>query len=299
MTIRTIALGICSVLLAVCCAIGYLATKETYDLFARSPAEQATIVGVRPGPERVEVRFSLIEAGKRVVHDSRVPSGGPRLQVGQRVKVHRHANVPSRFRLAIALDDERPSPWLAAGTLAFLGLAGYVLILYPRRVRQRRAARTSGLDVIVDSLSRTRNLNLGVGIGLVAFGGMLIWLQIDSRNVAQWVMVGALALLFLVIGGLGMWRGLRQLNPRRNALMRVIEEHPEQIVSVTVQIVTTEGVPQSAMSLVDLRLAGGSRHALQVAEDDRDLLLDELARRAPQAFGDQPPPAADLNFPAQ
>jgi hypothetical protein len=280
--LRVILLAVCCFLLAACCLIGYLATRESYQKFAEGRPAQGTVVSVRSGDERplVKVRLRGI-AGAPVVHVANTTSRDLALSVGQVVQLRSHRSSAQHVMLESDLASIAPSIWLLIGLGGCLALGGYILSL-PGQARRRRMARTSSLDVIVESLRRTRNLQLGMGTFLTACGIGAVFLILEE-NTATKVMMGALIALFVGVGALMLRRGLGLLVPERSWIMKVILEEPARIAWIYQQVFTSEGVAATANYNVAINLTDGRLHSLSVNADDADGLIAELSRRAPGA----------------
>ena len=288
MNARSVVLAICCLLFAAVFTIVYLAKQDTYELFTGGEHVAGTVVRVsKNDPPLLRVRYTGAD-GKTEEDTSEMTSGAnAQLQPGDPVEILRHRNVPSRIALADAVEASKPSPLLFAGTAVFVLLGGYVLFL-PRLRAARRARRTSGLDVITDSLRRTRAVNLAVGGGIAAFGAFMVWLAATGAdrtatrgtNIGIGIFGGFTALLGLFM--LSRVWGLRSI--RGSEILRTIEETPQEIAWIYEQVVQTRGAGEiSAQSFIYVWFASGKSYTISVEREDARLLLDELVRRAPHA----------------
>lgn len=289
MNARSIILAITCALAASIFAIYFLATKETHDAFAEGPLVRATVVRVRQvDPPRVTVKFTPPQGKAQESSCELCGSGDAKLKPGDAVDIHLHKNSSDRVATKRGLAENDPSPAILLGTLAFLALGGYLLFL-PRLQAKRRAARTSALDVLTDSLRRTRTQLLSVGLGIVAFAGFMIWLGASGAdrtastgtNIAIAVIGGVFAIFGLLIAARG-W-ALRSIEG--SWIMQLILQRPQEIVwmyELVVQHAVAGDV--SATSSVFLWFADGRSYSISVQREDARALLDELSRRAPNAL---------------
>lgn len=289
MNARSIILAITCVLAASVFAIYFLATKETHDMFAEGKRVRAEVVRVRPGdPPRVSVRFEDAKGKEQESGCELTGEADAKLEPGDEVDVYIHQRSPSRVATKRGVAENEPSPAILLGTAGFLALGVYVLFR-PRLQARRRAARTNSLDVITDSLRRTRNQMSMVGLGIVAFAGFMIWLGVSGAdktatqgtNIAVAVIGGIFAVFGLFIAG----RGLALLSIDRSWIMRLIVERPQEIAWIYEHVVQHAVAGEvSAMSSVFLWFQDGRSYSVAVEREDARALLDELSRRAPQAL---------------
>jgi hypothetical protein len=286
MKTRSYVLAFCCFLGAAAFAIAYLGIRETYVLFATGQPAEATVVAVRSGSQRPGVQVAYRDRGREV--RAWAEECSPRelsLSAGQLVTIRKHRNVPSRIMLQTSLPDQAPSPWLLvclAGSLALTGYCG----ARPALARRRRLRRTSPIDIIVDSLARTRVANLWLGFGLGGFGAFIAVISVqqhDEVGVAGLVVLGLLAVCCLGLGVMGLRVAFGLIPLGRSWVLRVLERQPAELAWFYKSITRTEGVAASVMTTIELRFADGRHHSLQVENDDADPLIAELARRAPHA----------------
>lgn len=287
MNARSILLAIACLLVTAVFVIYYLATKETHDLFAEGTPIRATVVKVKRG-DRPGVLLKTTDKGKAEETWSELVSEiEPSWKPGATVDALRHRNVSSRVALKGAVEDSEPSPFILVAGLSFVALGGYVLFLPKMRAR-RRAQRTSGLDVLVDSLRRTRTLTLVVGGGITAFAGFMIWLGASGadRTASAGTNIGVIVLgaLFALVGLAIMGRawGLRSI--RGSWIMTTIERRPGEIAWLYEHVVRSVAAPEaSATSTIHVWFTDGKSYAISVEREDAAPLMNELSKRAPHA----------------
>ncbi len=289
MNARSIILAVTCVLIASVFAIWFLATKETHDMFAEGEKVTATVVRVKPGdPPKVTVKLDDAEDDDAERGCELTAPADGKLDPGDEITVYVHKRSPFRVATARGLAASDPSPAVLLGTAGFLGLGVWVLF-GPRRAAKRRASRTSSLDVLTDSLRRTRALSLVTGVGIVAFGGGMIWLGASGadRTASTGTNVGVAVLggVFAVFGALIAGRGLRLLSIDRSWIMQVILQRPHEIAWIYELVVRSEvGGDVSATSNVHLWFRDGRSYSIAVEREDARALIAELSRRAPQAL---------------
>ena len=287
--LRSIILAITCVLAASVFAIYFLATKETHDLFAEGPLVRATVVRVKKSdPPRVTVKFTPPSGKAQESTCELTAEADAKLKPGDAVDVHLHERSPGRVATKRGVAESDPSPAILLGTVACLALGGYLLFL-PRLQARRRAARTSPLDVITDSLRRTRTLTLSVGFGIVAFGAFMIWLGASGAdrtattgtNIAVAVIGGIFAAFGLFIAARGF--GLRSIEG--SWIMEIILQRPQEIAWIYEQVVQHAVAGDvSAMASVYLWFNDGRSYNIAVQREDAAPLIGEISRRAPHAL---------------
>jgi hypothetical protein len=285
---RSAILAFTCLLMASVFTIYYLGTKEGTDAFMEGTPIKATIVKIKKG-RRPGVMVSYVDKGKTVEAWSELADelDLSSLKPGKVVSALRHRRSPSRVAIKRAVIAAEPSPLLFLGTAGFLALGVYVLFL-PKIRAARRAKRTSGLDVIVDALSRTRTTSLVIGGGIAAFGASMIWLGASGAdrtasagtNIGVGVFGG-----FTVLVGLFILRMAWQLRSIRGSwIMEVIERRPGEIAWIYQHVVRSVAAPDaSATYNVHMWFADGKSYSIAVEREDAEALLDELSRRAPHA----------------
>lgn len=289
MNARSILLAITCVLVASVFAIYFLATKETHDLFAEGASVRATVVRVtKSDPPKVSVKYTTPQGKAQESTCEFTAAADRRLKPGDPVDIHLHQRSPGRVATKRGVAESDPSPAILLGTVAFLALGGYVLFL-PRLQARRRATRTSPLDVITDSLRRTRTLTFSVGLGIVAFAGFMIWLGVSgadrTASTGTNIAVAVIGGIFAVFGLLIVARGFGLLSIEGSWIMQLILQRPQEIVWIYEQVVQHAVAGDvSAMSSVYLWFADGRSYNISVQREDARALLSELSRRAPHAL---------------
>ena len=286
---RSILLGICSVLAAAACTIAFLALQDSHALFSANGVVPATVVRAIPGKDRGSVVVSLVDQGKRreLSLENVTADEARALKPTDNVEVMRHQRSPDRVSLRVSVERAKPSWTVAGAAVIFFLLASY-LFVRPKLRRLRRARRTGPLDIVLDAVRDTRTtgfaLSLFVFLPLGALIIAALFFDDQPPGVAGLVVLG---LLFVVSTMLGLWqlaRSLRMLDLKRSPVFRLIAETPERIGWVYAHVVTTNGVQATAFVTLQLWLTDGSHTTLAVDPADKDELIHEIAHRAPRAL---------------
>jgi hypothetical protein len=179
-----------------------------------------------------------------------------------------------------------PTPFLLVGTVVCLLLTVYAFML-PSLRRRRAANRTSGLDVIVDSLKRTRLIMSCIAVGGLAVGGFCVWLGASGvdKTATRGTNIGIMTFGALMIA-LGLFMAVRTRlweSARNSWVMKRIEEQPETIAWFYRYVVTTS-IPGTETVSLFLHFTDGKFFSMQMAPEDVGFLEVEIRKRATKAL---------------
>ncbi|MBS1122735.1 MAG: hypothetical protein H6Q90_4963 [Deltaproteobacteria bacterium] len=274
-------------LVTLACGIAFAAIYDNYTLFRDGGRATATVVKAEP-PRRdgtLWVTTHYRDGDRDQKWSFPVTAGDPRAQLGATVELALHRNNGSA-KLVSAIEAERPSWWVAV-----VGAAALVLGVWtwrvPRRAAVRRAARRDPLEAVVDAAALSRNLSLFAGVFMVLAGaGMAVipWVDRDAKLGAT-IFLEILAALSIGFGVMALVRAYRLRNPRRNELFALIVEHPQDIAWCYVHELRSRAGAKLAYQ-AHVWKADGKLAFLAMAHEDVDVVMAEIARRAPHArFG--------------
>lgn len=286
---RSILLGIGSLLACAACTIAFLALTESYELFSANGVVPATVVRSIAGKNKASVVVSMMSEGKQreLSLENVSPDEARALKPTDAALVMVHKNVPSRVSLRVSVLRDRPSWTLAGAAAVFLVLALY-LFMRPQLRKRRRARRTDSMEIVLDAIRDTRTtgfaLSLFVFLPLGALIIAALFFDEQRPGTGGLVVLGLLFVITMLLGLWQLWRAVGMLNPRRSPEYRLLTETPERIGWVYAQVVTTNNVAASAFVTLQLWLTDGSHTTLAVDTADKDALIDEIAHRAPRAL---------------
>lgn len=267
-------------LVTVACSIAFLAMWDEYTAYRDAPRATATVTKIAPySKKHVEATLGYATPAGEKREMRTWPEIGAGTQVGDTVEL---AVSRRGVKRVDAIAGDRPPLALVPGAIAGLVL-GVWIWLSPRRERLRRAARTSPLDIFIDGARRTRNTAIGAVAMFVVFAGFFaVVLAADgdatsTERIVVAALIGCCALVALVFGR----KALQLRDPRNNTLVDLVENHPHDIV----QFWIVETRVKNAGTVLDaqIKTAQGKTEQMRLVPEDADLVMAELARRAPQA----------------
>jgi hypothetical protein len=280
-------LAVCAWLGALACGIAYLGMREAYVNLADGTRVTATVVKVevhddwyRADLEYIDPvgRYGKEKGGREEFYDTGTGTP-PAVGATMPIVLDERAAFPHHVS---EIEEERPSIFLPLGAVACLGL-GVWLWLAPRRAAKVRAARTGPMDVVYESLARTRNVSYGLAVFLVLAGGFMVLVAFADPDAKVGVMAFILVLAALCLGlaGFSLRQGYRLRDPRHNHVVDLLERRTHDLAWFHIREVRSRGVSVEDVMLwgANGKLAG----AIRLVPEDRDALLDEIARRAPHA----------------
>lgn len=270
------ALAVAAWLLAICFLLPTAAAYEDYTLFRDGTRVHATVVEAQVrGQRHVAATLRWDDTDWRV-YTSGTPS---QFAVGRTVDVLLHDNNREPI-LARDLDEQLPSPWLVVAALASIGV-GVFLWRVPSRAAARRARRIDAMEAIVEAAARTRNTCLGYGLGLAPAAALVAILpRLSSAGPGAVIFLELLAAVTLACAAYLLVRAWRLRDPRSNPIVELVLARPQDLASYEVQEVKVKGF--STLSL-RLRERDGTQAQLAIVQEDVDVVIGELARRAPDA----------------
>ncbi len=271
------------VLGTVCFALPYAVTSSEYHALLTAPHATGTVVGVEPWGKHIAVRIKYQHRGP----DSKlypeelttypVVEQAASFAVGEPVDLidGRETILPDK------LSREAPSPILLAGAIACaLGLLGS-LVLHVR-LRLPRDPRTA-LEVIGVALARTRNVRLAGAMMFTMLGALFAVVPFaDAEGSAgERLGIGVLALATLGVAGVFARIAYRLRDVEHNPIVDLIEHRSQDIAWFYVQ--RTRG--RYGVEVTDAMIWKTDRKvvSIRVVPKDSDIILAELARRAPHA----------------
>ena len=269
-------LAACSWLAALCLAIFLAVAITDYTQFQFGDRATAKVV-------RIEGRRAVLAYDDQGRHEELNVKAAGR-HVGDTVTLL----VQSANR-QVRTQETNTFPVIATGVLALaLGLTIWLGVWLWRRpivAARRRAGRTGPLDSIVDAVARTRNLSYGLGGFLVAAAGFFILILFaDPEAKTQTGMavgIGVLTAVTLGFGILVLRRGYQLRDPRRNPIIELIEERPQDIGWIYVHRVVNRGIETLSIHMWN---RAGKNAPLAVVREDIDAVFTDLVRRAPNAL---------------
>jgi hypothetical protein len=268
-------------LLAIALAIPFLAMYETYSLYRDGDRVTATVESLEPRRASAIATLSYQVDGRADSTWLRVAPGDPAYAPGARVELVLHRNNGHAI-LASKVDDEKPSWLFLAGAIPMLPL-GIWIWLAPRRARRRRAGWKDALDPIVDGITRSRNMAIGL-VGFLLLAGPLIAIvpSFDAEATAGtlWALRGLGAVCVALAGYLAL-QAYKLRDPRKNHIVDLLTERPHDIAWFYVEEVQVRYGGKTRT--VRLWKTDGKQVAISLVAEDMDAILAEIARRAPHA----------------
>jgi hypothetical protein len=273
------ALAVCYWLVALCFGIAGAAALETYFLFRGGPRVEATVTRVEPRPSHWPVTVSYVLDGKPQETELNLTGVAPGDVLTLALHENNHEEILERD-----LGSKLPSIWVIVGLVLSIAL-GVFLWRLPTRQAKRRAKRTSVREVLVDAAARTRNMSIGLGIFLVLTGALFAIVPYFDREggVGAVIFIELLAALTVGLGGMLLVRAYRLRDPSNNPILDLIERRPDEIAWFHVLQVTSEGIQATESLNVQIWQSNGKVVGLALVRDDLDVVMAELARRAPHA----------------
>ncbi len=137
------------------------------------------------------------------------------------------------------------------------------------------------LDLVVRSIRRTRN-KLGCGLLLVlGIGVAMIVGGVVSDEAGIGIMIfGVVCVLLALLGGKMIWPNL---NPANSPLMKLLQEHPENIAWIYVSTDPGSGGVYGKSKNVTVNDTDKKAHTFSVKEKYLDELMETLKSYAPRA----------------
>lgn len=277
-------LGLCLLVLSQACLLAFFAQRDTYQRFAEGFPVEATVVRVS---ERSVLLNYTAENGQRIEQvgsDYLSAEQAAQLRPGQTVAALQMRGVPARVTLRDSLEQARPAPALLP--LTSLLLLGGVALLWPR---PPPSAPLSSAELVARALRSTRTTSLLLGLGLTAFGLLLIWLPLSGLDTTSkvgplWVVVvGGLVILPSLITGAVLLRQAWQLRTIDGSrLFTSLAHQPEQIVWAY-EFVAKMRYAGGRQSVLVLWFSDGQQERLFVTADEARELLADIAARVPTA----------------
>ena len=268
-------------LVAIALTIPFLALYETYSLYRDGDRVTATVDRLEPRRTSAIAYLKYQVDGRDDETWLRVAQGDPAYAPGARVELALHQNNGHAI-LASAVDDEKPTWLLLAGAIPMLPL-GIWIWLAPRRARKRRAGWRDALDPIVDGITRSRNMAIGlVGFLLLAGPAIAIVPSFDKEATAGalWGLRG-LGAVCIALAGFVAFQAWKLRDPRKNHIIDLLTQRPHEIAWFYVEEVQVRYGGKTRT--VRIWKTDGKQVAISLVVEDMDAILAEIARRAPHA----------------
>ncbi len=268
----------------VCFALPYAAIYDDYQSLRGAAHATGTVTSIEPHGKYVAVRLEYQHRGP----DSKLYPG--------EITVYPEVDKAASFAVGAKIDlidggtatilpdkleGRAPSPILLGGAIACaLGLLAS--IVFHVRLRLPRDPRTAR-EVIGVALARTRNVRLAGAMLLALLGALFAVVPFaDTEGSAgERIGLGVLALTTLGLAAVLARIADRLRDVERNPLVDLIERNPHDIAWFYLQ--QTRG--RYGVQVTDAMIWKTDRkvETIRVVTKDSDLILAELARRAPHA----------------
>jgi hypothetical protein len=268
-------------LVAIALTIPFLALYETYSLYRDGDRVTATVEKLEPRRSTAIATLRYQVGGRDDSAWLRVGLNDPAYAVGAKVDLALHANNGHAI-LASKVEDEKPTWLLLAGAAPMIAL-GVWIWLAPRRARKRRAGWKDALDPIVDGITRSRNMMIGlVGFLVLAGPAIAIVPSFDEEATAGalWALRG-LGAVSLALAVFLAFHAYKLRDPRKNHIVELLTQRPHEIAWFYVEEVRVRYGGKTRT--VRLWKTDGKQVAISLVAEDMDAILAEIARRAPHA----------------
>jgi hypothetical protein len=269
------------VLIAVACAIPYLALTEGYERTMSSKKLPGKVVEIKGEKVLYSIYHKKASPGWHRAGWSRprftkdIPEKErAKLAVGQALEIRRGKPV-----LAVS----RPTPLLLVGVAAGLLFAIWSFVAPILERRRLRAIQGDAVATLRFMLAKTRASKLMISLLALAATGffVVVALAVEDAGTGEKIFIfalGGITLIAAVLTGLSAWK-LR--NPKKAALMVVVNERPDDVVWVYVQEVISSGISSYNVFVC---CNDGERHQLNLRQLDPTIALESMQTLFPKAI---------------
>lgn len=285
---------------------GVYAQWATYQSFAEGPRADGRIEAVILNTLTVSYTDENNQSYSSVYSEPLSESAMSSFKVGDRVRIAHHVGNPMRVMPESELTQLKASPAYLR-TVKSVGLAALLCFVWAIVQSIRRRRLKTGWDIILWSLSRTRNVSVGIGLLILAFGGFVFWLawfdpqQVkDLQGLPAWQITGmkwGLTLFGTVccyLGGWGFLRGVKMLSIKKSPLYEKLTTRYSEIVWIYESTAATEHAEAGKEYYVMVGFLDGSLEQISVEKAHVAIVIQSLAQKVPQARTGYSKALADL-----
>lgn len=266
-------------LVAAVLGIAFGALHSSYAALRDGDRVTGTVVRVEPHRSYLTVELAYPVRGEQRHTKVYPPTAeAAAFQPGAEVEllVSRRGTIP-----ASALESKRPHAMLPIGG-ALAVLATLACVVLQLRLRHRPSAQRQALDVVIEAVARTRNLRLGGAMLFAVLAACFGLLPFADDTSTPGVVVGIEVLAAVTLAAAGWMAAVafRLRDPARSPILDLIERRPHQLAWFYVRQETRRGI---TMHMVVMRRSDGGTETVVLPPADAEVVMGELARRAPHA----------------